>query len=102
MVDSQMKKTSNLKVSFINRNIKLKFFSIGLGPMLFKLFCGCKEDIQIRFNSSDISIGISGMEGTCEMVLQGLSDCISPTFHDKWVLKLSPPSPMIFLLTIAD
>lgn len=57
-------------------------------PMLFKLFCGCKEDIQIRFNSSDISTGISGMEGTCEMVLQGLSDCISPTFHDKWEYEL--------------
>lgn len=57
-------------------------------PTLFKLFCGCKEDIQMHFNNSNISIGISGMEGTCEMVLQALSDCISPTFHDKWEYEL--------------
>lgn len=67
-----------------------------LGPRLFKLFCCCKEDIEMHIENDSSNLDVSCMEGTNEMVLQGLVDCISRTGYDMQVLKFELTEPHLW------
>ncbi|XP_057860738.2 uncharacterized protein LOC131069374 isoform X2 [Cryptomeria japonica] len=57
-------------------------------PRLFKLFCCCKEDIEMHIDNDSSNLDVSCTEGTNEMVLQGLVECISRTGFDMQVYTL--------------
>ncbi|KAH9299754.1 hypothetical protein KI387_031436, partial [Taxus chinensis] len=57
-------------------------------PRLLKMFCGCKEDVQMQIKNNGSKLDVSCIEGTYEMVLQGLAECICQTGHDLQVYTL--------------